>query len=418
MPPSVLKSATSSSVSCGNLTPGRARAMSDGGVVLNSLALEWATAIWRACWQGGVAILLAWIVCRLLPWSSPRMQCWLWRLVYVRMLAALVWVAWVDLPLLPATPAAIPLLPAAAPLSRAHDAKVGQAQSAVSVSQAREEPALWPNGLAWLFCAWLVGSAWHVRLIARDRRNSLDLRARCKVVIDPVLALDCQDLCNRLGVRRPPRLLVMQDRGSPLVLGIPDPAILLPASLPDDYTPAERRLILAHELAHLKRLDLLWAWLPNVARCLFFFHPLVWLAEREWEQAQEIACDEEVIRLAEAPRSVYGDVLLKIVSRPQAGDPSGIAALRVAESYSTVRRRLLAMKKTGLVSRRSLVAAGVLVATFGLVGLVPWRVAARVQNIPDLSTRKVTLSIENANLRDALNALFSQVRGTYRMEEA
>jgi beta-lactamase regulating signal transducer with metallopeptidase domain len=40
--------------------------------------------------------------------------------------------------------------------------------------------------------------------------------------------------------------------------------------------PAERRQVILHELAHVKRRDLLWGWTAEVARTVYFFHPLVW----------------------------------------------------------------------------------------------------------------------------------------------
>ena len=47
----------------------------------------------------------------------------------------------------------------------------------------------------------------------------------------------------------------------------------------------------AHELAHVRRRDLLWSGLAGLVRVLFFFHPLVWLAHREALVAREAACD-------------------------------------------------------------------------------------------------------------------------------
>lgn len=64
-----------------------------------SAALE---QLWRASWQGGTAMVLVWGVCRMRPRTSPRVRCWLWRLAYLKLLAALVWVAPVELPVLPA----------------------------------------------------------------------------------------------------------------------------------------------------------------------------------------------------------------------------------------------------------------------------------------------------------------------------
>ena len=53
----------------------------------------------------------------------------------------------------------------------------------------------------------------------------------------------------------------------------------------------ELKPVIAHELAHLKRGDLLWGLIASIAQGLFFFHPLIRLIRREYTLAQEMACD-------------------------------------------------------------------------------------------------------------------------------
>jgi hypothetical protein len=49
--------------------------------MMNLLLDAWATTMWRACWQGGLVVLVVWSICRLLSSMPARFQCWLWRLV-------------------------------------------------------------------------------------------------------------------------------------------------------------------------------------------------------------------------------------------------------------------------------------------------------------------------------------------------
>ena len=69
---------------------------------LEGAGAAWAAAMLRACWQGGLALGAVWLACRLFPRTSPRVQCWLWRLAYVKLLLALFWSTPIDLPVLPA----------------------------------------------------------------------------------------------------------------------------------------------------------------------------------------------------------------------------------------------------------------------------------------------------------------------------
>src|SRR5438128_367315 len=71
-----------------------------GGV--DGLAASWAEALWRACWQGGLALGVVLLLDRAVPRSPPRARCWLRRLAYLKLLIACGWATPVDLPLLPA----------------------------------------------------------------------------------------------------------------------------------------------------------------------------------------------------------------------------------------------------------------------------------------------------------------------------
>ena len=77
---------------------------------------------------------------------------------------------------------------------------------------------------------------------------------------------------------RPPPVWVAPDVSRPFLIGTRRPAIVLPFCLVERGRREELRLVLAHELAHLARRDLLWSCLPAAAQLLFFFHPLVWPA--------------------------------------------------------------------------------------------------------------------------------------------
>lgn len=135
--------------------------------------------------------------------------------------------------------------------------------------------------------------------------------------------------------------------------------------------------MLAHELAHLKRRDLWWAWLPTTAGVLFWFHPLAWLAQREWRLAQEMACDELALLTTEAPALAYGQVVLKVAAEgwgPRLAEPAAVGA---AGSYHTRRRRLAALPRVRPVPRRRWRLVGTLLTVIGIAGVVPWRVTAQ-----------------------------------------
>lgn len=94
---------------------------------------------------------------------------------------------------------------------------------------------------------------------------------------------------------------------SPFILGILRPKIYLPSELDSK----QQRSVIAHEQAHLARLDHLWKPLGYGILCLHWFNPLVWLAYSLLCQDIEIACDERVIGSMPAERKQeYAAVLL------------------------------------------------------------------------------------------------------------
>ena len=76
--------------------------MADAIIRLNSFGDLWWTAVVRATWQGGVALLLALCVSRFVPRLSARVKCWIWRLACLKVLVAFLWPAPIDLPVLTA----------------------------------------------------------------------------------------------------------------------------------------------------------------------------------------------------------------------------------------------------------------------------------------------------------------------------
>ena len=88
------------------------------------------------------------------------------------------------------------------------------------------------------------------------------------------------------------RIFESESLGTPFVLGFFEPRIYLPADLSEN----EKNYVLAHEKTHIRRKDYLVKQLAFLVTCIYWFHPLVWLAFYLMCQDMEMACDEYVIR--------------------------------------------------------------------------------------------------------------------------
>jgi hypothetical protein len=152
-------------------------------------------------------------------------------------------------------------------------------------------------------------------------------------------------------------------------VALPAGSISLPA--------ASLRVLMAHELEHVRRRDLLWNWLAAAAHLLFYFHPLVWLANREWQIAQESACDERALLLTQASISEYGDTLVRTMAGQRCRTLPSLAMVGAADSPHTLKRRLLAMRTVRPLSRSTWGISVVSTVLIGLLGLIPWRAVAQ-----------------------------------------
>ncbi len=170
---------------------------------------------------------------------------------------------------------------------------------------------------------------------------------------------------------------------TPMVLGILHPVIILPSSMgrktPDGMQTQEAAYsdgkekqaeweqllkdILAHELIHVRRADLVYKWLVIAAASLHWFHPMMRRIRREIDACCELSCDESVIRgMDAAGRRHYGETLLAMAGAPSSGK---LLAASLCEEKTQLKERLCsiaAYRKKGvsaaLFSALLLLAAG------------------------------------------------------------
>jgi beta-lactamase regulating signal transducer with metallopeptidase domain len=105
--------------------------------------------------------------------------------------------------------------------------------------------------------------------------------------------------------------------GLPALIGAFKPRIVLPVDFESRYDERERRLMLAHERAHLRHGDPLANLAALVLRVVFWFNPLVHLAASRFRADQELACDERVVEAAPHARRAYGEAMLKTLEATQ-----------------------------------------------------------------------------------------------------
>jgi len=156
--------------------------------------------------------------------------------------------------------------------------------------------------VAVLFAVWLTWGAFMVHRIVRRSRplETPDWR-------NPLF-----EVADRLGLDEAPRLVRSDDAKMPFACGLLQPTIVLPAEC-DGWTLDRRRAVLLHELAHVRRRDLVGHTVGRFACALYWFHPLVWTAAKRLRSESERACDDLALTCG-ARASDYAEHLLDIVT--------------------------------------------------------------------------------------------------------
>ena len=168
---------------------------------------------------------------------------------------------------------------------------------------------VWLGGAAALACHRIVQA---VRLRRFLRRVAGDA--------EPWERTALEEQRRALGIRRPVALRRYGGAGTPFLYGLIRPAVYLPGTI---LTRAELGPVLAHELIHCRRRDLLVKQLAWLARTVHWFNPLAWLAEREIDYRCELACDEAAAAgLDPEGRRAYGLTLIKLMRGRSAPVPS------------------------------------------------------------------------------------------------
>ena len=333
----------------------------------------------RLAWtslQACVLIVAVALLLRLAPRLPAAARSALWWLVGAQLLLGLAWSHPVKLPLL--APAAVPEEVAA--MAPVVVSTPTAAAFAVEPAPGAETPAA-PDDVAPLtsllastwpllaVLAWFAGLALQVPRLWQQWRRARAVQAHAEPVADPALHEQCRRQAQALGLHRCPELLQCGAIASPQVGGWLRPVVLLPARQALDAR--EWELALAHELAHLARRDLWLGLVPALAQRLFFFHPAVRWAMREYALHREAACDARVMRDHHAAVQAYGRLLLRLgVSHPL---HAGLAG--ASPTFDNLKRRLLMLQQS--VNDSSPRARGwLLVALVALAGVLPYRVTA------------------------------------------
>ena len=277
----------------------------------------------------------------------------------------------------PPTPdAALP--DAASPAEFTAGAESAAAPAREALSPARSIPLpllLWGIGCTAALASLTVSAVRCSRLV----RAANPLR-------DPIPLREAEAIRRQLGIRGHVRCCLSPAVATPMTGGLWKAVVLLPMAAAA-WSSDRWRVVLMHEMIHVRRRDVLRQFIVRVVIAFYWFHPLSWIAARLAANASEEACDEEVLALGIRP-SAYATHLLSVAEGIRA-DRSVLSLAMAQRSHSRLESRI-----AGILDPRrpgwSTIATALLVMALGGVGVS----VAAAHPVPTARSNTVSAIVE------------------------
>jgi beta-lactamase regulating signal transducer with metallopeptidase domain len=245
-----------------------------------------------------VPLGLAAIAALLLRRASAEGRVLVWRcaivallLLFVGRMLPLHWMAWVVPSTLAAPLVALGRVQVTESIVHGPAAATGLATLAL----VRAALVVYAAGIALVLLPTIVAS---IRA-RRTARHARPLAGEWLALLDDARA--------RLGIARQVALLASEHVAVPVTWGLLRPVVVVPVAA-GDWTIEQRRMVLLHELAHVRAGDWTFKLLARAVCALYWFHPGAWWLGRGLDADCELACDDRVIA-AGARRSDYAELL-------------------------------------------------------------------------------------------------------------
>jgi beta-lactamase regulating signal transducer with metallopeptidase domain len=219
---------------------------------------------------------------------------------------------------------------------------------------------------AYFFMVWLavavgmgIWVAWRMRMVLSVTRQSAEAPEAVRTLLES---------CRRqLGIQRVIPVRCAEIR-SPAICGVLRPVILIPPALAKDLSESEMRPVLLHELAHYKRGDLWVNHAQILLQMVYWYNPLLWLANASIRRAREQAVDEMVLVEMGGEAQAYPATLLHVAKLGLGRPLAAIGLMGIVEPGRGLTQRILHIMNRPLPRTARIGARGL--ATVLLLALV------------------------------------------------
>ena len=190
-----------------------------------------------------------------------------------------------------------------------------------------------------VFSGWLLGMLVLLALVVRRFCYVRGLIANSRPANERSLEMLEECRC-RIGIRRNIELRLTGNKLSPAVCGLFKPVILMPSALLKKLSREKLKAVLIHELAHIKRGDVWVNLLQTMLQIVYFYNPLVWIANAMVRRVREQAVDEMVLVTLRPETKNYSNMLIDIAEMAFWRPNFSLRIIGVVESKKALERRI------------------------------------------------------------------------------
>jgi beta-lactamase regulating signal transducer with metallopeptidase domain len=205
-----------------------------------------------------------------------------------------------------------------------------------AVTGIEPKPICWQG---WVFLGWLVGMLVLLALLVQRICSVTGLIAQGRPANKRLLDM-LHECCCQIGIRQNIELRLSDNTLSPAVCGLFKPMILMPAKVLERLSREKLKAVLIHELAHIKRADVWVNLVQTMLQIVYFYNPLVWLANGMIRSVREQAVDEMVLVTLKPETANYSNTLIDVAEMAFWRPNFSLRLIGVVESKKALERRI------------------------------------------------------------------------------
>jgi beta-lactamase regulating signal transducer with metallopeptidase domain len=175
-------------------------------------------------------------------------------------------------------------------------------------------------------------------MLVRWRQSARDVR-RAECASKEMLRL-LEEVKRTAGVRGAVRLKLTERLVSPVVYGWFRPVVLLPQALTARLSAPQLRVVLLHELFHIRRADVWVNCVQALLQLVYWWHPLLWLANSRMRRLREEAVDDAVMLALRDEAESYAPTLVEVAKLALRRPLATLGLVGILESRTSLRQRV------------------------------------------------------------------------------